>query len=231
MQKFFYPLLKELQQIVGSGGFTVTKNANLQHFMPIITHCCCDLPAKSEVQGMTTHNRYNACGYCLHPGVPIKKDVKAKSVVRYVKSEKIETLRTHERMLNTYEKLKSTPIDGVKQISCLVALNDFDLINGFCVDYMYAVLLGNVKKIMNLWIDSGNHNEPFYIKPVLNTRIQSIKPTREIARKPRSIFERANFKANEYQSLLLFYLPCCLNGVLKKCYVDHFQLLSSAIYV
>lgn len=95
--------------------------------------------------------------------------------------------------------------------------------------------LGVVKKKMNLWIDSTNHNEPFYIKPklqqVLNTRIQNIKPPSEVARKPRSIFEKANYKANDYRSLLLYYLPYSLNGLLKKCYVEDFQLLSSAIYM
>lgn len=235
MQTFFYPLLQDIQRMVKFGGFAVKRNASLHHFMPVITHCCCDLPAKSDVQGMTNHNGYNACGFCLHPGVPIKKDSKAKAVVRYIKLEKSDDSRTHAGVLNTYKKLKSNGIDGIKQISCLVALDDFDLINGFCVDYMHAVLLGNVKKIMNLWIDKCNHNERFYIKPklqpILNRRIINIKPISEVARKPRSIDDRAKFKANEYRSLLLYYLPCCLNGLLNKCFIDHFQLLSSAIYM
>lgn len=234
MQEFFYPLLKELQQLVKVGGFTVNKNGNLHSFMPVITHCCCDLPAKAEVQGMTGHNGYHACGYCLHPGVAIKKDMKAKSVVRYVKTEKSVNLRSHEEMVNTYGRLKSTPINGIKKVSCLVALDGFDLINGFCVDYMHAVLLGNMKKLMSLWLDSCNHKEPFYIKPklqsVLDTRIQRIKPNGEISRKSRSIDDKANFKANEYRSLLLYYLPCTLNGVLEKRFVNHFLLLSSSIY-
>lgn len=235
MQKFFYPLLSELQQIHESGGFTVEKKGYSHHFMPIITHCCCDLPAKADVQGTTTHNGYYACGFCLHPGKPIKKDAKSKAVVRYTNRNKTEVLRTHEQMLKTYEKITSTPIDGIKQVSCLVASNHFDLVYGFCIDYMHAVLLGVVKKQLNLWIDSVYHDKPFYIKPslqpILDKRIKNIKPTTEIARKPRSISEKANFKANELRNFLLYYLPCCLNGLLKKRYIDHFQLLSASIYM
>lgn len=235
MQEFFYPLLKELQQLIELGGLSVKKNGQLHYFMPLITHCCCDLPAKADVQGMTTHSGYNACGFCLNPGTLIKKNEKSKSVVRYTNRNKNEVARTHEQMLSTYRKLKSKPIDGLKSVSCLIALADFDLVNGFCIDYMHAVLLGIMKKQLSLWLDSSNHREPYYIKPklqqVLNTRIQNMKPPSEMARRPRSIFEIGNFKANEYRSLLLYYLPNTLFGLLKKSYVEHFHLLSSAIYM
>lgn len=59
----------------------------------------------------------------------------------------------------------------------------------------------------------------------------SIKPTSNITRKPRSLDERANFKANELRSLLLYYLRYCLSGILDMKYLEHFQLLSAAIYI
>lgn len=100
---------------------------------------------------------------------------------------------------------------------------------------MHSVLVGIVKKQLDLWLDSVNHKESFYIKPklqeALNTRILSIKPPSDIARRPRPISEMANYKANEYRNLLLYYLPCSLDDLLKKCYVDHFNLLSAAIYL
>lgn len=66
--------------------------------MPSITHFCGDLPAKADVQGMVMHNGHNACGFCLHPGVAVKKDSKSKSVVRYVRGQN-ETPRTHAKYL------------------------------------------------------------------------------------------------------------------------------------
>lgn len=117
----------------------------------------------------------------------------------------------------------------------MIAARDFNLISGFCIDDMHCVFLGLTRKHLDLWLNSNNHKESFYIKPkcqkVLNQRIQNLKPTSEITRKPRSIFDRADFKANELRSLLFYYLPFSLNGLLKKCYVDHFKLLSSAIYM
>lgn len=51
-----------------------------------------------------------------------------------------------------------------------------------------------------------------------------------IKRKPRSLEERKNYKANEISGMLLYYLRVCLNGILPKRYLDNFQLLSSSIY-
>lgn len=61
-------------------------------------------------------------------------------------------------------------------------------------------------------------------------RIANIKPIREISRKPGPVSKLSDYKANEYRTLLLYYLRFCLSGLLNKKYVDHFQLLSSSIY-
>lgn len=183
---------------------------------------------------MIGHGGHNSCGYCMHSGDPIKSSKNAKSVIRYVRRLKEDTLRTHRGFLETYNRLRCTPIDGIKAISSMIALNDFDLVNGWSIDYMHCILLGVTKKLMTLWLDSKNHKEKYYIQPknqvILSNRIKSIRPTFEITRKPRSIFERENFKANEYRSFLLYYLRYSLNGLLEKCYIDNFQLLSSAVY-
>lgn len=58
----------------------------------------------------------------------------------------------------------------------------------------------------------------------------SIKPNREVTRKARSLSQRANYKASELRSILLFYFPVCINKLLPDAYVTHFRRLSSAIY-
>lgn len=65
---------------------------------------------------------------------------------------------------------------------------------------------------------------------ILSNRIIKIKPLSEITRNPRSLFSRGNFKANAYRSLLYYYLWYALDGLLDKKYIEHFRLLSSAIY-
>lgn len=117
----------------------------------------------------------------------------------------------------------------------MIAAKCFDLINSFSIDYMHAILLGVVRKLTDLWLDSKNHGEAFYIPKkkqiILDKRITAIKPPSEITRKPRSIFQRSDYKANEIRSLLLYYLRFSLDDLLPKKYITHFQLLSSAIYI
>lgn len=175
-----------------------------------------------------------ACGFCLAPGVSVSGEKKA--TIRYVNDGKNHELRTHESLIRAYKILKSASINGIKSKSCLVAAKNFDLILGFPIDYMHysCVLLGNMKKILSLWMDTKNHTQPFYMNKknqiILSNRIVKIKPVSEITRKPRSLFSRGDFKANEYRSLLYYYLWYALDGLLDKKYIKHFKLLSSAIY-
>lgn len=233
MQDFFQPLLNELKEIYDDGGINYTRNDRKYQFLPLITCCTADLPAKAAVQGTVSHNGYYACRYCLHKGEVIKKNKQSKAVIRYTRNNSLS--RTHKDILDTYKKLKQTPLNGIKSVSCMIAANDFDLVNGFSIDYMHCVLLGVVKKLLNLWLETENHAEPYYIlkkkQIVLSSRIITIKPIFEINRKPRSIFERKLFKANEFRTLLLYYLRYCLIDMLPMRYINHFQLLSSAVYM
>lgn len=235
MQNFYHPLMMELQRIKDNGGLAITKNNVSLSFMPVITHVCCDLPAKADVQGMIGHAGHYACGFCFHPGISLKKDNKGKSYVRYIDRGSDEIHRTHTSMVKTYQNLGSTAIKGIKSISCMIGEGDFDLVNGFGIDYMHCILLGVSNKLMDLWLNSTNHKQQYYIdrkgQNLLNMRIINIKPTSQITRKPRSIFERADYKANEVRSLLLYYLRYSLSGVLKNCYINNFHLLSSATYM
>lgn len=233
MKTFFYPFLLELRNINEKGGLEIQKYGKYYNFMPIILNCCCDLPAKAEVQCFTTHSGHFGCGYCYHPGVAVKSGSTNRSYLRYI--YQANSLRTHQSTDEIYRQLKSVPIKGVKGVSCMIAAQKFDIIDGFGIDYMHCVLLGAVKKLLNLWLDSKHHLKPFHVskghQTILNDRILKIKVISEIARKPRSIFNRADFKANEYRGLLLYFLPIVLPDLLRTKYIDHFRLLSSAIYI
>lgn len=234
MKELFYPLLMELKQIHLDGGILIKRDGRIHRFMPLITHCCCDLPAKAKVQGTSGHSGHHACGYCFHPGISVKSKLKGRPYVRYIKQNSPSPLRTHQLMLDIYKKLNSQPIQGVIHLSCMIGAEEFDLINGFTIDYMHCVLLGVMKKLLNLWFDSTNHKYPYYIKKpkqrTFDQILQAIKPTSTIGTKPRSVFDRHNFKAKDFRVLLLFYLRCCLPNMLDNIYIDHFQILSSSIY-
>lgn len=99
---------------------------------------------------------------------------------------------------------------------------------------MHGVLLGAEKRIMNGFCNPKFNVKPYYIRPKfrksLNGKLLAIKPTSNITRKPRSLDQRANFKASEFRSLLLYYLPVCLPGSVPTAYVNHVRLLSAAVY-
>lgn len=237
MHNLFFPLLKELITIQKEGGITVERNGCKHVFMPIITHCCCDLPAKAKVQNITGHSGHYSCGYCLHPGVSVKstKDgaSKQRSYVRYIYQS--SPARDHESMLKLYKQVETEPIQGIRGISCMVAVDGFDVVYGYVIDYMHCVLLGVTKKLLELWFDSKYHKEPFYIKKrnqrIFDQVLCAIRPLSEIGVRPLSIFNRSNFKAKTYRLMLLFYLRCCLPGLIDQKYIVHFELLSSAIFV
>lgn len=231
--EFFEPFLKEMRSIIQSGGIQVEHNGEIHRFMPLIVSAC-DLPAKSDVQGLTGHSGRFACGYCLHPGVPIKSATK--TTIRYVNGE--YELRNHTQFIDTYRiqtQMKFVnPTNGIRKLSCFIAVENFDMVYGFAIDHMHLEL-NMMRKMCDLWLDSSNHKQPYYIQKknqiLLSKRLLEIKPTSEISRKPRSIFARADFKANELRSLMLFYFPFALNALLDARYVRHFRLFSSAMYL
>lgn len=97
---------------------------------------------------------------------------------------------------------------------------------------MHNILIGVTKKIIKLWISGKDKslriNKRLLL--VLNKRLLSIRPISEINRKPRIINDFGQFKANEFRSLLLYYLPVCLSGILGAKYITHFRLLSRSVY-
>lgn len=233
MHDFFYPFLKEMVEINKNGGMQITRNGKEHRFIPLVIGCCCDLPAKDDLQGMIGFSGYNGCGFCFHPGVSVRGEKIAK--VRYIKGNNNYELRTHKNFIEVYERLRSTPISGIKKKLCMVAAPTFDLVNGFAIDVMHCVHLGVMKWLLKLWLDPKNKSRSFFIsKPhqiLLSNKIVSLKPISDIVRRPRSIFKRGDFKANEFRSLLLYYLPIALDGLTDNRFIKHFRLLSSATYV
>lgn len=234
MKNFFYPMLRELKDIYNEGGIFVENDGKTYCFLPLILQCSVDLPAKKDVQNMIGPNGYFGCAYCLQKGVSVRAHKNAKPHVRFVREENV-SIRTHGNLLNIYAKQKSFPTQGVTGISCLIAAKQFDLMNGFSIDYMHCILLGTMHKLLDLWFNSKNHKMQFYInknkQEVLDRRLLQIKPNTEITRKPRSINDRGDYKANELRSLLLYYLRYSLPGLLPQRYITHFQLLSAAVYM
>ena len=122
---------------------------------------------------------------------------------------------------------------GVKGISILTLVPQFDVITGFNLEYMHSVLLGVVRQFAYLWLDSSSSRRDYYLGnkvELLDKMIMNVKPPAEIKRLPRSLTTRRFWKAAEWRSFLLFYTPIFLKGLSPTAFYDHWLLISYAVY-
>lgn len=233
--QYFFPLVSEIEKLHDTGLSLTFKNQSYT-FLPVITHCVVDLPAKRMLQCIKQYNGRNACTYCHHPGVTVQNSKKLK-VIRYTYTYKSYPLRNNLETLKSMNKTSfhSFCKDGVMAKSCLASLQSFNIIHGFGIDYMHCALLGVVRKLLDFYMNPKYHKRVFFLKKKklasLEQKLLSIKPIREIIRKPRPFKDVLNYKANELRSILLYYFPVCLINILPRNYVTNFQQFSFAIYI
>ncbi|XP_041834084.1 uncharacterized protein LOC121635090 [Melanotaenia boesemani] len=119
--------------------------------------CCVDSKARPAMQNCTQFNGHFGCGFCLHPGTLVNRQVK------YPITESDYPDRDAESMLKDMEEalnLKKN-VRGVKGPSPLINMPFFDIVWGFAPDYMHAVLLGVARQHAMLLLESVD--EPYYI--------------------------------------------------------------------
>lgn len=243
------PLALEMNSI-DKKGISIWHQNKLSHFKPAILFCACDLPARCDVQAVK-HSGYYSCPVCKQRGEAVKNNSNGKSYVRFLKTTEEPPKRTHtdaKRIMMKIVEGNGNEIElncscGIKGLSSMIAFKHFDLANGFVIDWMHGVLLGVLPLLLDYWLGvrtiiHGGDEQPICIKmlntkerAILNGRIVSLKPPSRINHKPRSISERAFYTANEYRSLLWFYLRFALKGLLDERLIAHFELLSNATYV
>lgn len=223
-----FPLLQDMRKIYNNKIQLMYKN-NQYDFLPMILFASCDSPARALLQNFKNATGTDACPICIHPGIKIVGDC----IRRYLKESVTSEIRTHD------DTVKHAYLDsnchGVKGTSCLMTLPDFDIINSFSTDYMHSVCLGVVKRLLDIFLGNLKVNTQFkhltkYQQTILNKRLTSLKPYSKISHRPRPLDDKAKFRAIEYKYLLFYYLKYALRGLLEKKYVDHFELLSAAIY-
>lgn len=138
--------------------------------------------------------------------------------------------------MSAIETINSNNKYGLKNIPPMTLFKRFDLTNSFVIDYMHNIVLGITKLLIDLWF--GDHrltHKKAAMSPknrnLLNERLLKLKPCSYVTRKPRSLLERASFKAIEYRCLLLYYLRFGLSGLIESDKIKHFELLSAATYM
>ncbi|CAN8017040.1 unnamed protein product [Ixodes persulcatus] len=133
----------------------------------------------------------------------------------------------------TTAALTKRTVHGVKGPSPLVNIPGFDIVWSFRPDYMHCALLGVARQLTDLWF--GDVGKVYYIgaprtAAEVDKRLLSQKPHQCFNRPPRSIKSRKYWKAVEWESWLLYYCLPCLKSILPAEYLEHFALLTSALY-
>lgn len=74
------------------------------------------------------------------------------------------------------------PVMGIKGPSPLMKLENFQMINGFVPEYQHSVCLGVTRQLVNMWFDSRNHEQEWYIgtkSDHIDKELITIKPSVE----------------------------------------------------
>ena len=227
---FLQPFISEINDLYNTGIEFTTLTGEVCRIFVSATLCICDAPARAMVQDFIQFNGMFGCGFCYHPGTRTNK---GGGTVQVYPMNDLYPLRSHHKTVQHAEQAQTLmkPVKGVKGASICALLPNFDVVQSFTPDYMHCVLLGVTRQFVNLWTDSCNHKQPYYIKNLsaVDKLLKSIKPPDEICRLPRTLLDRKFWKASEFKSLLLIYSPVILMHILPNRYYRHWLLLCNGI--
>lgn len=248
---FFKPFIDELNALSTDGLAWRTSDGSIVQ-TPVFGICCVtDSAARPKVQKHHLHNGSHGCGYCLHPGIStvikertvqrgnelVERPVKQ---LRYLAGQLDYTKRSdaaYRMHMAAADRLppnqRNRHVFGVLGTSPLHDLSMFDLVYGFSIDYLHAVLEGAMKKLFDLFLDSTSHGQRYYLGRKINdinTRLLSIRPPSS-CRQTRPLSDRCHYKANDWRAMLYFYCLIILCGILPEPFFSHLRKLVTAIYI
>ncbi|KAE8740863.1 hypothetical protein FOCC_FOCC013609 [Frankliniella occidentalis] len=261
IQVFLKPIVEQLIELETSGVVWTKPDGSTVESPIYVLSCCCDSVARPKVQCHMQFNGAYACAICMHPNTTILVDQKVKPAVQKNKKrgtkrkadqvdeevapKKIKImrylrdsypLRSNQQLREHMEMGEASPLGpimGCTGKSVLAELKQFNVVYGFVIYYMHAVLLGTMKKMAFLWFDSSSSGEPYYIGLKIdrvNQRLSTITPTNRF-RAPRPMSDRVHWKANEWRAFLLYFGLVVVHNILPIQYYNHFKKLVSAIYI
>ncbi|XP_055525023.1 uncharacterized protein LOC129718323 isoform X7 [Wyeomyia smithii] len=225
MALFHKKIIIELQKL--RNGMSVgTKLYNV-----VLLHCSLDSVARCELLCSKQFNGRYGCTMCLHPGELVNNQIR----YPYQKAKLRQDVDTRKIMFEIQEPKSSQILHGIKGLSVLVGVPDFNIIDGLPVDYMHMALLGVTRTIWELLMENpgDSKNQPYYIgnkKKIIESRLLSIRLPSSFPRRPRRVEEYKKFKASEWETILLHILYPCLSDLLPKSYLNHIMLFATTIF-
>ena len=227
MNIYLKPFIDECNNL-SSTGFKWNLNNRTVVSRVFCLACTVDSVARPMLQKFIQFNGFYGCCFCKHTGDYVDRSMKYP--YKHPPPPLREEKETKRASILADETGRS--IDGVKGVSILSFLTYFNIISSFIPDYMHAVCLGTVRRMVAMWLNPSNSSNEWYLgkhSTKICARLKFIQATKEITRLPRSLSELKFWKANEWRSFLL-YSPPILQDILPAKYLAHWSMLACAIF-
>ena len=234
MNTLLLPTMNELYDLYEQGIMwknSINNSVINSKFITLL--CITDSVARPAVLNMTLFNGKYGCTYCYEKG----QHVPGKGVRRmYPYRKRIHCRTDAEMRRHMDEAYKSNEKKfGIKGLSALLILPNFDLHKGTDIDSMHNVYLGVVKLHTSLLLH-GKASDCWYAgNPTqlssINSRLLKIRPPSRISRKPRDVESMKHWKASEWRNWILYYAIPCLEDIIRPCDLKHLSLLSRATFI
>ncbi|KAI3381211.1 hypothetical protein SNEBB_008635 [Seison nebaliae] len=184
-----------------------------------------DIPARSVIKGVVSHNSFYCCEYCK-----IKGQHK-NNRMNYITNQRQMELRTNDEFrAGVYNQTHS------KKCTPLTNLSYFDMVADFSLDYMHMICLGVVKKCMSIWLIPRSSSVKLTNHELINNMnlkldlFNSCVTRRNFSRLCNSpITQFTQWKASQFRIFLLYYAPFVLMGNLEVSCLHNFLLLRKAM--
>lgn len=183
----------------------------------------CDLPAKCQFFNFTYYMGAYGCPSCLWPGETYHLTDDRGSHTHVYPYTPDPEMRTSNACLTFAEiALNSdSPHMGVKGPCALSKLMP-DFIAGTAIDQMHCIFGGVVKKLLSLWFDVSNRNEPYSLvdtSKIINRRLTAIKPPSFVHRMPRTIDDLLHWKASKLKNWFFYYSLPVMTEIMQREYL------------
>ena len=179
-----------------------------------IRNIVCDAPARVFVKKVKSCAGYSGCDKWTQSGVHTGSKIVFPEVDAPLKTDvSCQEMRDeeHHRELSPFQSLQ------------------LGMVTQFPIDYTHLVCLGVTKRLILLWL-TGPLNVRIGVR-LQNTILESLLRSRafipcEFARKPRSLSEKARWKATEFRQFLLYTGAVVLEKNIANPLFKNFLLLS-----
>jgi len=254
----------ESMETLGNVGFQWTHpvTKTLQKSKASVVVSACDAQGRAPLQSLTYYMGVYGCSFCEIRSEPLKgnNDIDEDEAVNVFEKEASFSricyypyhlgvnarIRTKKGMLEqgaimvdpkkvSLRNKNEKTMFGVKGLSQMAFLPNFDIAKGFSPDMLHSCLLGCVRRHLNCLFDSKYKEKEFYLtqgfRNVISEKLLKLRPPSFITRLPRSLKYLKQWKGSEFMWWLILYsLPCLENVFKNKRHFEHQFLLVRVVH-